>query len=90
LESEAQCIWQQMHEMRPFSVPDHHKVLQNRFVAWCEVGVSRVRCCALSLAPGSSQEGLSRVDSTPASQLKLRGKAPEPDQTPLMQFIVDV
>jgi hypothetical protein len=27
------------------------------------------------------------VDSTLASQLKLQGKAPEPDQTPLMQFL---
>jgi hypothetical protein len=25
----VQCIRQQMHEMRPFPVPDHHKVLQN-------------------------------------------------------------
>jgi hypothetical protein len=92
LESEVQCIRQQMHEMRPFPVPDHHKVLQNGFFAWCEVGVCRATCCALSLAlaPGSSHEGFGRVDSFPASQLKLRGKAPEPDQTPLMQFTIEV
>jgi hypothetical protein len=57
LESEVQCIPQQMHELRPF--PDHHKVLLNRFFAWCEVGACRARCCALSLAlaPGPSQFG---------------------------------
>jgi hypothetical protein len=78
--------------MRPFPVPDDHKVLQNRFSAWCEVGICRARCCALSLAraPGTSHEGFGRVDSTPASQLKLRGKAPEPVQTSLMQFIIEV
>jgi hypothetical protein len=92
LESEVQCIRQQMHEMLPFPVPDHHKVLRNRFFTWCVVGVCRARCCALSLAlaPGSSHEGFGRVDRTPASQLKLRGKAPEPDQIPLMQFIIEV
>jgi hypothetical protein len=91
-ESEEQCIRQQMHEMRPFPVPDHHKVLQNHFFPWCEVGVCRARFCALSLAlaPGSSHNGFGRVDSTPASQLKLRGKAPESNQTPLMQFIIEV
>jgi hypothetical protein len=80
-ESEVQCIQQQTHEMRPFPVPCHHKVLPNRFFAWCEVSVCRARCCALSLAlvPGSSHKGIGRVNSTPASQLKLRGKAPEPD-----------
>jgi hypothetical protein len=31
LESEVQCIQQQMHELRPFPIPDHHKVLRNRF-----------------------------------------------------------
>jgi hypothetical protein len=31
LESEVQCIPQQMHELRPFPIRDHHKVLQNRF-----------------------------------------------------------
>jgi hypothetical protein len=76
-----------MDEMRPFPVPDHHEVIQNLFFAWCVVGVCRARCCALSLAPGSSHEGFGRVDSTLASQLKLQGKAPEPDQTPLMQFL---
>jgi hypothetical protein len=81
-----------MHEMRPFPVSDHHKVLQDRFFSWCEVGVCRARCCALSLAraPRSSHEGFGRVDSTPVSELKLRGKAPEPDQTPLMQLIIEV
>jgi hypothetical protein len=38
LESEVQRIPQQMHELRPFPVPDHPKVLQNRFFAWCEMG----------------------------------------------------
>jgi hypothetical protein len=92
LESKVQCILQQMHEMRLFPVPENQKVLQNRFFAWYEVGVCRARCCALSLAlaPRPSHEGFGRVDSTPASQLKLRGKAPEPDQNPLMQFIIEV
>jgi hypothetical protein len=78
--------------MRPFPVPDHHKVLQNRFFAGCKVGIGRARCCTLSLAlaRGSIYEGIGRVDSTPASQLKLQGKAPEPDQDPLMQFIIEV
>jgi hypothetical protein len=73
LESEVQCIRQQMHEMRPFPIPDHHKMLQNRLFAWCEVGVCRAKCCALSLAlaPEASHEGFGRVDSTLASQLKL-------------------
>jgi hypothetical protein len=88
----VQCIRQQMHEMRPFPLPDHHKVLQDRFFAWFEVGVCRARCCALSLAlaPRSSHEGIGRVDSTPASELKLRGKASEPDQNPPMQFMIEV
>jgi hypothetical protein len=65
---------------------DHHKVIQNHFFAWCEVGVCLARCCALSLAlaPGSSHKGLGRVDSTQASQLKLPGKGPKPGQTPLI------
>jgi hypothetical protein len=33
LDRDVQCIPQQMHELRPFPVPDHHKVLQNRFCA---------------------------------------------------------
>jgi hypothetical protein len=92
LESEVQCIPQQAHELRPFPVPDHHKVLQNRFFAWCEVGACRARCCALSLAlaPGSSHGGIGRVDSTQVSQLKLRGKATEPAQDPLIQIMIEL
>jgi hypothetical protein len=63
LESEVQCIPQQMHELRP----DHHKVLQNPFFACCEVGVCRARCCALSLTPGSSHEGSGRVERASSS-----------------------
>jgi hypothetical protein len=90
-ESEEQFIPQQIHELPPFSVPDHHKVLQNRFFAWCEVGACRMRCCALSLAlaPGG-HVGLSRVDSTRVSQLKLRGKATEPAPNPLIQIMIEV
>jgi hypothetical protein len=62
-ESEVQCVPQQMHELRPFPVARPHKVLQNRFFAWCEVGACRARCCALSLAPGPSHGGNGRVDS---------------------------
>jgi hypothetical protein len=67
-------------------------VLQNRLFAWCEVGVCSARCCALSLAlaPGPSHGGLSRVDSTRLSQLKLRGKATEPAQTPLIHIMIEV
>jgi hypothetical protein len=69
LESEVHCIPQQMHEFRPFPVPGRHKVPQNRFFAWCEVGSCRARCCALSLAPwhwhqGPAMMGIGRVDST--------------------------
>jgi hypothetical protein len=88
----VQCIRQQMHEMRTFAIPDHHKVLQNRFFAWCEVGACRARCCALSLvlALGPSHGGNGRVDSTRVSQLKLRGKATEPAQNPLVKIIIEV
>jgi hypothetical protein len=48
------------------------------------------RCCALSLAPGPSQGGVGRVDSTPVSQLKLRGKATEPAQNPLIHVMIEV
>jgi hypothetical protein len=90
LESEVQCIPQQMHELRPVS--DHHKVLQTRCFAWCEVGAYRAECCALSLAlaPGPNNGGIGRVDSTRVSQLKLRGKATEPAQSPLMQIMIQV
>jgi hypothetical protein len=54
----VQCIPQQMYELRPFPVPDYHKVLQNRFFAWCEVGVCRARCCALSLTPAPGAQPL--------------------------------
>jgi hypothetical protein len=89
LESEVQCIPQQMHEMRPFPVPDYQKVLQNRLFAWCEVGACRARCCALSLAPGPSHWGIGRVDSIRVSQLKLRGKATEPAQNRLIQIMIE-
>jgi hypothetical protein len=62
-----------MHGFRPFSVPI--KVLQNSFLAWCEVGVCRVLRPATGIGP--SHEGIGRVDSTRVSQLKLRGKALE-------------
>jgi hypothetical protein len=42
------------------------------------------------LAPGSSHEGFGRVDSTPVSQLKPRGEAQEPEQPPLILFILEV
>jgi hypothetical protein len=91
LESEVQCIPQKMHELRSFPVPDHTNVLQNRFLAWCAVGACRARCCALSLAlaPGPSHWRIARVDSTRASQLKLRTKATEPDQKPLIQIMIE-
>jgi hypothetical protein len=76
--------------MLPLTVPDHHKVLQNRFFDWCKVGVCRARCCALSLAPGPSHGGIGRVDSTRVSQLRLRGKATEPAQSPLKQVTIEV
>jgi hypothetical protein len=43
----VQCTWQQMHEMRPFPIPDHHEVLQNRFslgVKWASVGRGVAPC----------------------------------------------
>jgi hypothetical protein len=90
LESEVQCIPQQMHELRPFPVPDHHKVPRNRFFSWCEVGACWARCCTLSLAPGPRQKGIGRVDSTRVSQIKLRGKATEQAQHPLIQIMIEV
>jgi hypothetical protein len=86
----VQCIRQQMLEIRPFPVRDHQKVLRNRFFAWCEVGVCRARCCALSLAPGSCHEGFGKVDSTPASPLKLLRQSPRTRTNPLMQLITEV
>jgi hypothetical protein len=81
-----------MHGLRPFPIPDHHKVLQNRVFAWRELGACRARCCALSLAlaPGPSHEGIGKVDSTRVSQLKLRGKATEPAQNPLILIMIEV
>jgi hypothetical protein len=72
----------------PFTCP----VITNRFFAWCEVGACRASCCALSLAlaPGPSQGRMFRGDSTRVSQLKLRGKATEPAQNPLMQIMIEV
>jgi hypothetical protein len=92
LEIEVQRIPQQMHELRPSPVHDHHKVLHNRIFAWCEVGACRARCCALSLAlvPGPSHGGIGRVDSTRVSQLKLRGKTTEPAQNPLIRIMIKV
>jgi hypothetical protein len=89
---EVQCILQQRHEMRPLTVPDHHKVLQNRFFAWCKAGECRARCCArsLALAPWPSHMDIGRVDSTRVSQLKLRGKSREPAQNPLIQITIEV
>jgi hypothetical protein len=88
----VQCILQQMHELRPFPVPAHHKVLPNRFFAWCELGTCRARCCALSLALASepSHGGIGRVDSTRVSQLNLRDKATEPAPNPLIQIMIEV
>jgi hypothetical protein len=87
----VRCIPLQMHELRTFPVPDHHKVLQNRIFAWCGVGACRARYCSLSLAqaPGPSHGGIGRVGSTRVSQLKLRGKAPEPVQNPLIQIMME-
>jgi hypothetical protein len=91
LECEVQCIPQHMHELRPSPVPDHHKLVQNSFFSWCEVGACSSRCCALSLAlaPGPSPGVIGRVDSTRVSQLKLRGKPTEPAQTPLIQIMIE-
>lgn len=67
-------------------------MLQNRFFACCEVGVCRAKCCALSLALAEepSLGEIGRVDSTRGSQLKLRGKATEPAQNPLIYIIAEV
>jgi hypothetical protein len=89
LESEVQCIPQQMHELRTFPVPDHHKVFQNRIFACWEVGAYRARCCALSLALARPW-GNWDVDSTRVSQLKLRGNATEPAQKPLIQIMIEL
>jgi hypothetical protein len=91
-ESEVQCMPQQMHELRLFPVPDHHKVLQNISFAWCEVGACRARCCALSLAlaPEPSPGVIGRVDGTRVSQLKLRVKPTEPARNPLIKKMIEV
>jgi hypothetical protein len=89
LESEVQCIRQQVHETRPFPVPDHHKVLQTAFslgVKWASVGRGAAPC-HWQWHQGQATRDLA---GWTASQLKLRGKAPEPDQTPLMQFRIEV
>jgi hypothetical protein len=47
LESEVQCLPQQMHELRPFLVPDHQKVLQIVFllgVKWAPIGRGAAPC----------------------------------------------
>jgi hypothetical protein len=87
---EVQCIPQQMHELRPFPVTDHQKVLQNRFFVRCDVGACRARCCALSLAPRPCHRGIGKVDSARVSQLKLRGHATEPAQKPLIKIMIEV
>jgi hypothetical protein len=74
----VQCVPQQMHELRPFPVSDHHKVLQTAFwlgVKWAPVGRGAVT--------GTGTRA--RV-----SQLKLRGKATEPAQNPLKQIMIEV
>jgi hypothetical protein len=75
-----------MHTLCPFPVPDHQKELQTRFFVWCEAGTCRARCCVTGT--GAQQwgnwQGGSRV-----SQLKLRAKATEPAQNPLIQIVIE-
>jgi hypothetical protein len=61
LGSEVQRIPQQMHQLRPLTVPDHNRVHQSCFLAWCEVGACRARCCALSMAPWHWHQGPSEL-----------------------------
>jgi hypothetical protein len=51
LESEVQCIPQQMHELRPFPVPDYEKVLK-------ELSIELPQCSTLE-----SVDGLGAVDN---------------------------
>jgi hypothetical protein len=90
LESEVQCIPQQMHELRPFPVPDNHKLLRTSFllgVMWAPVGRGAAPChCHWHQGPAMGElAGWSRV-----SQLKFRGKATEPAQSPLIQIMIDM
>jgi hypothetical protein len=78
-----------MHELRPFSVPYHHKVLQRRFllgVKWAPVGRGAAPCHWHWPSP----RGIGIADSTRVSQLKLRGKATESAKNPLTQIMMDV
>jgi hypothetical protein len=58
------------------------------------MGACRAKCCALSLAlapaAGPSHGGIGMVDSNRVSHLKLRGKATEPAQSPLIQIMIEV
>jgi hypothetical protein len=74
------------------SRPRPSQTTPDRFLACCEVGVYRAKCCALSLAlaPGPSLGEIGRVDSTRGSQLKLRDKATEPAPNPLKHIIREV
>jgi hypothetical protein len=59
LEREVQRNQHQMHKCDPFPSPTPRKYCNIVFFAWCDVGVCRARCCALSLA--RHQEGLGRA-----------------------------
>jgi hypothetical protein len=76
----------------PFPSPTTTKCSKTAVFSLCEVGACRARFCALSLAlaPGPRHGGIGRVDSTRVSQLKLRGKAAEPAQNPLVQIMIEV
>jgi hypothetical protein len=77
----------------PLPSPTPKKWLRStKKITWCEVGVWRARCCALSLAmaPASSHEGTGRVDSIRVSQLQIQGKDTAPAQNPLKNLIAEV
>jgi hypothetical protein len=73
----------------PFPSPTIKRCSRTAFwlgVKWAPVG----RGAAPSMAPGPSHGGIGRVDSTQASQLKLRGKATEPAQNLPIQIMIEV
>jgi hypothetical protein len=86
----VQCIPQQMNEMRPFTIPDHKKVLENRFFAWWEVGVCRARCCALSLAPGHSPRGNWQGGQHPSEPAQAPRQGHRTSPNPPIQIMIHV
>jgi hypothetical protein len=86
---------QQMHELRPFAVPDHHKVLQNRFSAWCEVGACRAGCCALSLVLGLARaqpcgNGQGGQHPSEPAQAPRQGHRTGSKPNPLVKIVIEV